>query len=177
MIAGKFEKVSLQEFSHSVKQLFGTQFDDEDIQIMYENIKLPKRATRGSAGYDFFAPFYFWLPSWGDIIIPTGVKAYMDDGWFLSIYPRSGTGSRNYLRIANTVPIIDCDYYDIPSNEGHIFIKLRKESGPRDTTIPSGDVEFKAGDAFCQGVFMKYGITSDDEAIGVRVGGHGSTDK
>ena len=173
-IAGRFEKVSLTEHSRAIKHLFGTLFDDEKIRETYENIKLPKRMTKGSAGYDFFAPFYFYLPSWGDIVIPTGIKVDIVDGWFLEIYPRSGTGMKYYLRIAN-VPIIDSDYYGNPTNEGHIIIKLRKESGLRDTSTPSGDVEFRAGDAYCQGIFKEFGVTEDDECDGVRTGGFGST--
>ena len=173
-IAGRFEKVSLTEFSRAIKHQFGEQFDDETVQKMHENIKLPKRMTQGSAGYDFFAPFYFFLPSWGDIVIPTGIKVEINDGWFLEIYPRSGTGMKHYLRIAN-VPIIDSDYYGNPTNEGHIMIKLRKESGLRDTSTPSPDVEFLTGAAYCQAIFKEYGITSDDSAEGERTGGFGST--
>lgn len=173
-IAGRFEKVSLVEFSRAIKEQFGEQFDDETIQKMHANIKLPKRSTVGSAGYDLFSPLYFYLPSWGDIVIPTGIKVDMNDGWFLEIYPRSGTGMRHYLRISN-VPVIDSDYYGNPKNEGHIMVKLRKESGLRDTSTPTADVEFRAGDAYCQAIFKEFGITEDDECDGVRTGGFGST--
>lgn len=173
-IAGRFEKVSLAEFTRSMKKQFGEQFDDEKIHAMHENIKLPKRGTKGSAGYDFFTPFYFYLPSWGDIIIPTGINVKMEEGWFLEIYPRSGTGMKHYLRIAN-VPIIDSDYYGNPTNEGHIMMKLRKESGLRDTNTPTGDVEFLAGTAYCQAIFKEFGVTEDDECDGERIGGFGST--
>lgn len=63
---GKFGKVSLPEYTKQMKSQFGSQFSDEEIAEQYENIKLPKRSTKGSAGYDFYAPFYFFLPSWGD---------------------------------------------------------------------------------------------------------------
>ena len=174
-IAGRFEKVSLTEYSRAIKHLFGALFDDEKIRETYENIKIPKRMTKGSAGYDFFAPFYFYLPSWGDIVIPTGIKADINEGWVLEIHPRGGSGMKHYLRIANTTGIIDEDYYGNPKNEGHIMIKLRKESGLRDTSTPSRDVEFRAGDAYCQGIFKEFGITCDDESEGERTGGFGST--
>ena len=171
---GKFGKVSLPEYTNQMKSQFGSQFSDEEIAEQYENIKLPKRSTKGSAGYDFFAPFYFFLPSWGDIVIPTGINVEINDGWYLEMYPRSGTGMKHYLRISN-VPIIDADYHGNPTNEGHIMIKLRKESGPRDTSTPTQDVEFRAGDAYCQAIFHEFGITEDDESDGVRTGGFGST--
>lgn len=174
-VAGKFEKVSLEEFSRAMKSQFGKQFDDDRIQDIYNDIKLPKRATKGSAGYDFYAPFYFFLPSWGDITIPTGIKAKIEDGWVLEIYPRSGSGMKHYVRIANTIPVIDSDYYDNPKNIGHIFVKLRKESGLRDTSTPTTDIEFRAGDAYCQGIFKEFGVTEDDSAEGKRTGGFGST--
>jgi dUTP pyrophosphatase len=82
---------------------------------------------------------------------------------------------KHYLRLANSIGVVDSDFYDNPSNEGHIMVKVRKESGPRDTNTPTRDVEFKAGDAFCQAIFIPFGITTDDDADGVRVGGIGST--
>lgn len=172
---GTFWRVSLPEYTKEMKLQFGERFSDEQIAEIHANIKLPRRATTGSAGYDFFAPFYFFLPSWGDITIPTGIKAQIQPGWFLGFYPRSGTGMKHYLRIANTIGVVDSDYFGNPTNEGHIMAKIRKESGPRDTSTPTKDVEFKAGDAFCQAIFIPFGITTDDDADGVRVGGIGST--
>jgi len=172
---GTFWRVSLPEYTKEMKLQFGEQFSDEQIKDIYDSIKLPKRATAGSAGYDFYAPFYFFVPSWGDITIPTGIKVQIQTGWFLSFYPRSGSGMKHYLRLANSIGVVDSDFYDNPSNEGHIMVKVRKESGPRDTNTPTRDVEFKAGDAFCQAIFIPFGITTDDDADGVRVGGIGST--
>lgn len=172
----KFEKVSLEEFARSIKLQFGEQFSAQSVQKMYDKIKLPRRATTGSAGYDFFSPFYFFLPSWGDITIPTGIKVRITKGWFLQMHPRSGSGNKHYLRLAGTTGIIDSDYYGNENNEGHIFAKLRKESGLRDTSTPSPDIEFMAGEAYCQGIFLPFGITEDDDADGERIGGFGSTD-
>ena len=174
-VAGKFEKVSLEEFSRAMKSQFGKQFDDDRILDMYNDIKLPKRMTKGSAGYDFFSPIYFFLPSWGDIVIPTGIKARMNEGWVLEIYPRGKTGMNQYLRVANTVGIVDQDFYDNQKNEGHIMVKIRKESGLRDTSTPTTDAEFRAGDAYCQGIFKEFGVTEDDSSGGKRTGGFGST--
>ena len=89
---------------------------------MYEGIKLPVRATSGSAGYDFFAPFDFILAPSQTIKIPTGIRCEIDEGWVLKIYPRSGLGFKFRLQLNNTVGIIDSDYF-YSDNEGHIFIK------------------------------------------------------
>ncbi len=133
----------------------------------YENIKLPKRATAGSAGYDFYAPYDFTLEAGGEIIIETGVRARIDDGWVLVILPRSGSGFKYGVRLANTAGVIDSDYFNA-DNEGHIKIKL---------VGATKDFCVKAGDAFAQGIFLPYGITVDDECTNERHGGFGSTGK
>ncbi|MBO7338814.1 MAG: deoxyuridine 5'-triphosphate nucleotidohydrolase, partial [Lachnospiraceae bacterium] len=137
---------------------------------MYESIKLPQRATKGSAGYDFFAPFAFSLPAGSSIKIPTGIRAKMDEDWVLKVYPRSGLGFKYRLQMNNTVGIIDSDYY-YSDNEGHIFIKMTNDSREGKT------VEVAAGSGFAQGIFLEYGITVDDDAQGIRNGGFGSTTK
>ena len=136
----------------------------------YEQIRLPKRATAGSAGYDFFAPFNFCLDAGQTIKIPTGIRVKIDNGWVLKIYPRSGLGFKFRLQLNNTVGIIDSDYY-FSDNEGHIFIKITNDSNEGKT------VSLKKGDGFAQGIFLEYGITVDDDADGVRNGGFGSTSK
>ncbi len=155
----KFEKVSLNRF----REDFGFGAD-----AVYEEISLPSRATVGSAGYDFFSTLDFTLEPGQEIKIPTGVRAKIDEGWVLSLYPRSGLGFKYRLRLNNTVGIIDSDYYG-SSNEGHIFIKISN----------CGDKTFsiKKGEAFAQGIFTEYGITVDDEADALRNGGFGSTTK
>ena len=152
----KFEKVSLNEFVKAEKQ------------ENYDNIILPRRATSGSAGYDFFALSDFTLAPNETIKIATGVRAYIEEGWVLKIYPRSGLGFKYRLRLDNTVGIIDSDYY-FAENEGHIFIKLTN-CGDKTLTVEKGN-------AFAQGVFLEYGITADDDATAERTGGFGSTDK
>lgn len=156
----KFEKVSLAQFQSGCAR--------PDSGEIYESIKLPRRATTGSAGYDFFAPFDIVLEAGQTAKIPTGIRARIDEGWLLSLYPRSGLGFKFRLQLDNTVGIIDSDYYN-SDNEGHIFAKITNDSREGKTvTIP-------AGTAFMQGIFTEYGITEDDDADGVRNGGFGST--
>lgn len=133
-------------------------------------IRLPKRATAGSAGYDFFAPAGFELAPGETILLPTGVRARMDDGWVLMLFPRSGLGFKYRLQLNNTVGVIDSDYFSA-KNEGHILLKLTNDSNEGKTLTVS------AGDAVAQGVFLPYGVTVDDEATGQREGGFGSTDR
>ena len=133
----------------------------------YENIILPRRATSGSAGYDFIAPYDFTLDSGEEIIIDTGIRARIADGWVLVILPRSGSGFKYGVRLANTAGVIDSDYFNA-DNEGHIKIKLI--GGSKCFNV-------RAGDAFAQGIFLPYGITEDDECETERHGGFGSTDR
>ena len=155
----KFEKVSLSQFAAD----FGPEASE-----VYEDIRLPRRATAGSAGYDFFSTLDFTLEPGQEVKVPTGIRAKIDEGWVLSVYPRSGLGFKYRLRLNNTVGIIDSDYYG-SSNEGHIFIKV-VNCGEKALTI-------KRGEAFAQGIFTEYGITVDDKADAIRDGGFGSTTK
>ncbi len=156
-IVGKFEKVSLEEWQK-----------ETNIEL-YNEIKLPQRATKGSAGYDFYSPIDFTLNPQETIKVPTGVRVKIEDGWFLSIFPRSSLGFKYRLRLNNTVGIIDSDYYHA-LNEGHIFIKITNESTDKVVTI-------KKGEAFAQGIFIPFGITEDDDVKTVRTGGMGSTNQ
>lgn len=153
-----FETVSLQQYIKDA---------GEDKAESYTAIRLPRRATAHSAGYDFFAPCDVFLPAGGSAVIKTGVRARIADGWVLMLYPRSGLGFRLGLHLANTVGVIDGDYY-FADNEGHIMVKL---VNPSDSSIT-----LQAGTAFAQGVFMPYGITEDDNQEAKRHGGFGSTD-
>ena len=130
-------------------------------------IRLPRRATTGSAGYDFFAPMAFQMEPGQTMKIPTGVRARIEEGWVLMLFPRSGLGFKYRLQLNNTVGIVDADYFNA-LNEGHIFIKLTN-TGDRPLSV-------KAGEAFAQGVFVPYGLTEDDDASEQRFGGFGSTD-
>lgn len=162
----KFHKVSYEQFFESCRE----DFNEEEIKEMYEKIKLPARATSGSAGYDVFAPFDFALAPSQTLKIPTGIRCEIDEGWVLKIYPRSGLGFKFRLQLNNTVGIIDSDYF-YSDNEGHIFIKITNDSNENKT------VEVKSGTGFAQGIFVEYGITVDDDATGIRNGGLGSTTK
>ncbi len=165
----KFYKVSFERFFADYKDAAGK--DDigrEEVLRMYEELKLPERATSGSAGYDFFLPNPISLAPGETVKIVTGIRARIADGWVLMNYPKSGLGFKYRLQMDNTVGVIDSDYFR-SDNEGHIMAKLTNDgrTGRR--------VELAAGKAFMQGVFMPYGITEDDDADGVRNGGFGST--
>ena len=166
----KFEKVSLKRFKEDWKDTFGEKNTDEEIAVIYEKIPLPKRATSGSAGYDFYAPETFVAEPGQTIKIPTGIRVKMDEEWVLKCYPRSGLGFKYRLQLNNTVGIIDSDYY-YSDNEGHIFAKLTNDTNEGKT------VELKKGTGFMQGIFVEYGITVDDDATEKRNGGLGSTTK
>lgn len=166
----RFEKVSLKQFEKDWTDTFGEVSckDKSYIAGVYEAVKLPVRATAGSAGYDFFAPADIHLAPGETVKIPTGIRVKMEEDWVLTCYPRSGLGFKYRLQLNNTVGIIDSDYYG-SDNEGHIFAKLTNDTNEGKTVV------VKAGDGFMQGIFLPYGITVDDEANAVRNGGFGST--
>lgn len=151
----KFEKVTLDRF-----------VTDGGKEAAYEGIKLPRRATAGSAGYDFYAPVKLVIRAGETVKIPTGIRCAMERDLVLAIFPRSGLGFKYKLALDNTVGIIDSDYYGA-DNQGHIMIKMTNRSDK--------DLEVEAGKAFAQGIFLKYYLTDDDDAAGTRTGGFGST--
>lgn len=165
----QFEKVSYEQFKKDWINTFDN-FSEDDIKKIYNDIKLPKRATTGSAGYDFYIPVGIEIHPNLTVKIPTGVRVKIDDGWVLKIYPRSGLGFKYRLQLNNTVGIIDSDYY-YSDNEGHIFIKITND------TNESKIINIDKGNGFAQGIFVEYGITYDDEVNEKRNGGFGSTTK
>lgn len=165
----KFEKVSREQFLEDWRDTFGNEQEQAKIQGIYDRIRLPRRATAGSAGYDFFLTLPIVLRPGESIKVPTGIRARMDVNWVLQIYPRSGLGFKYRLQMNNTVGIIDSDYF-YSDNEGHIFIKILNDSREEKT------LELAEGMAFAQGIFMEYGITEDDDVTESRNGGFGSTD-
>lgn len=165
----KFEKVSLEQFTKDWANNFPNHSINKIMEI-YENIELPKRATSGSAGYDFYSPVDFTLKPGCTIKIPTGIRVKMDEGWVLKCYPRSGLGFKYRLQLNNCVGIIDEDFF-YSDNEGHIFSKLTND------TNEALILKVKSGEGFMQGVFVEYGITVDDNATEKRNGGLGSTTK
>ena len=166
----KFGKVSYEQFKKDWLKLRPYYWDEGDIiKTIYDNIKLPKRATKGSAGYDFFTPVWLTIEPGVTAIIPTGVRCKIDDGWVLQCYPRSGQGFKYRLQLDNTVGIIDSDYYN-SDNEGHIMLKITND------TRHNKVFEIDAGKGIMQGIFVPYGITVDDEVEAERNGGFGSTE-
>lgn len=163
----KFEKVSWGQYCDSKEwnpdEVFNGRHTHE-----YEGIKLPKRATKGSAGYDFFSPIDFVLKPNETIKIPTGIRCKIKDGYVLEMYPRSGLGFKYRLRLENTVGIIDSDYYN-SDNEGHIFVKMTNEGNKV--------LEVKSGEAICQGLFKEFFLAEEEEVTTERNGGFGSTSK
>ncbi len=131
-------------------------------------MKLPERSTKKSAGYDFFAMEDVVCKSHEITMIPTGVKAKMEDNETLLLFNRSSNPKKKGLIILNGVGVVDADYYGNAENDGEIaglFYNMREE-----------EVEIKAGDKIMQGIFVKYEKADDDEAEGERTGGWGSTD-
>ena len=141
----------------------------------FENagVNLPVRKTAYSAGYDIEAVEDTVVPSFkkGDAptLIKTGIKAYMMDDEVLYLYNRSSNPKKKGLILANSVGVIDKDYYGNPDNDGHIMFAF--------FNIKDEDIVIKKGEAIGQGVFAKYLVTDDDAATGERTGGFGSTDK
>ena len=168
----KFEKVSFEQFKKDFINTFH-QYDTEDekaVKCIYDKILIPKRATKGSAGYDFYSPISFSLKPGETIKIPTGIRVKIDEGWFLALFPRSGLGFKYRLQLDNTVGIIDSDYY-YSDNEGHMFVKLTNDTNENKT------VELQAGQGMMQGIFFEFGVVVDDDSTKIRNGGFGSTTK
>lgn len=159
----RFEHVSPARFAADWADAFGT----APIPVLPA---LPRRATTGSAGYDFHIPCNLTIAPGETVKIPTGIRVKMAEGWVLQIFPRSGLGFKYRLQLNNTVGIIDSDYY-FSNNEGHILIKVTN------TNTEGKTLTLAAGDAFAQGIFLPFGITEDDEVTEIRNGGFGSTDK
>ena len=164
----KFEKVSFKQFEKAWKKCFGG-LHETTLQKIYDKIKLPARATEMSAGYDFYIPDHLSVTAGDDILIPTGIRFVTDQpDVFLMICPRSGLGFKYGMKLKNTIGIIDADYQNA-DNEGHIMAKFSSDA----------DFSLKQGEAFCQGIFLRY-LTVDDDADNVkekRKGGFGSTTK
>lgn len=160
----KFSKVSFEQFNEGWQEAFGQAVERDK----YDALKLPTRATVGSAGYDFFSPLTFTLEPGETIKVPTGIRAEIAEGWVLMLFPRSGLGFKYRLQMNNTVGIIDSDYF-YSDNEGHIFVKLTNDSKENKTVI------VEAGQGFVQGLFIPFGITEDDNVSALRNGGFGST--
>jgi len=141
----------------------------------FENkgINMPIRKTKYSAGYDMEAAEDCVVPAFkpgqAPTLIKTGIKAYMADDEYLMLCNKSSNPKKKGLILANSVGIIDKDYYENPDNDGHIMFAFYN--------IKDEDIEIKKGEAIGQGIFQKYLVTDDDIAEGERTGGFGSTNK
>ena len=154
-----FEKISFEQFKKDIS-------NDKNL---YNNYLLPKRATKYSAGYDFFAISDITIKPGEIVKIPTGYKAKFNNDEALLLMMRSGLGFKYNLRFTNQIGLIESDYYNNESNEGHMWISIQNE-GKEEITI-------KKNTAYCQSVFIKFLITADDNATNIRKGGLGSTDR
>ena len=138
-----------------------------------KGINLPVRKTKYSAGYDIEAAEDVIVPSFkkgmNPTLVKTGIKAYMQDDEVLILANRSSNPKKKGLILANSIGVIDKDYYGNPDNDGHIMFAFYN--------IKDEDVEIKKGDCIGQGIFQKYLVTDDDIATGARLGGFGSTSK
>jgi len=141
---------------------------DSEFRKNNEDIILPKRATKHSAGYDFYSPVTIIIPSKMSVQIWTDVKCKVGKDEFLMIVPRSSVGIKKNLMLKNTTGIIDSDYFSNPDNDGNIGICFYN----------FGDVDqaIQQGDKICQGIFIKYFKTDEDGTNEERIGGTGSTD-
>ena len=159
----KFDFVSLKEFAKHFDY-----WTDNEIKDAYEELELPRRSTHGSAGYDFYVPFNIVLNPGESIVVPTGIRCFLDEDKVLQIYPRSGLGFKFHMGLANTVGIIDSDYVN-SDNEGHIMIKIVNNSDK--------ELFIEQDKAFAQGIITQYFTVENDNETEkqTRNGGFGST--
>ena len=158
MTIARFDHVSTPQFAADAAP-----FPDA---MPVNEIPLPRRATKGSAGYDFVSPVTVSVAPGESVTLPTGVRAFMEPGWVLLLFPRSSLGFKHEMRLSNTVGVVDGDYVNA-ANEGHILVRLHNGG--------DHDVRIAAGDRFCQGLFLPVGLAQEEEAAGERTGGFGST--
>lgn len=158
MSIARFERVSRERYEQDAAAY--------EVKLDWAQLPIPCRATKGSAGYDFVCPVEVTMQPGETAVIPTGIRAWMQTGWVLVNCPRSSLGRKHGLRLANTVGIIDSDYY-FADNEGHILVML----------VNGGDhtVTLHPGDRFCQGIFLPHGLAEEETVTGERTGGFGST--
>ena len=163
-----FEKVSFEQWKADcgVRGL-----PDSELKEWFDAVKLPRQATSGSAGMDFFMPFNLDFESGSRLKIATGVRWVTDPDErdrVLLIVPRSGLGFKYGIRLSNTVGVIDADYCD-SDNEGHIIVSLEN---PSET-----DLQLEEGRPFVQGIAVKYEVPEGAGSAEARNGGFGSTDE
>ena len=162
----QFEKVSLEQFKKDMLDTFNGVYTENEVEGIYETIKLPKRATKFSAGHDIKIPFTKSLAPNDTLKIPTGIRCKMNEDYVMLVFPRSSLGIKKGMVILNTVPVIDADYYNA-DNEGHIFICIKNTSDKL--------LVLNKNDAITQAVFVSFGVADDNKVTRERCGGIGST--
>ncbi len=172
-----FEKVSYEEFRKAVIKNNGDKYSDEDIKEMYDQLEYPCRSTLRAGGYDFFAPYDFVLKAGETMVVPTGFRVHMNDDEIFNLFIRSGAGFKYNVRLSNQVGIVDADYYNNESNEGHMFVSFTNH-GKKDWVNVSLGLKKEEKSKMVQGIFMPFYLTNNDECLNmVRVAGVGSTSK
>lgn len=161
-----FEKVPFEEFLKSYREDFSEDISESAVKTIYENILLPVRGSKHSAGYDFRSTVDYILKPGETINIPTGIRCKMNTDHVLLLFPRSSMGFKYNMTLTNTVGVIDSDYYNA-KNFGHIKIEV-KNNGNKNHYI-------ELDERFVQGIFLPFGITDYDEVSTERTGGIGST--
>lgn len=165
----RFEKVSFEQFSADMEQWM-LDFNWEMHEVYYDSVKLPKRQTKGSAGYDIASPMRLIIEPGEQVVIPSGIRAVFSDEelktWHLEVFAGQACQSGEGLNITNQVEIINADHFQ-GENEGDILLALKNTSRKI--------IDIAQGERICQGIFKIHGLTTDDDAEGHRSGGVGST--
>lgn len=170
----KFQKVSFEQYLKDYLRFVYGYEDDQDlpegtiefVKSIYNDIKLPKRGTKKSAGYDFFIPYDCYFNHKKEVMIPTGIKFECDDDKWLMCVPRSGLGIKYGMALRNTVGVIDADYFNNENNEGHIMAKVTCDE----------DFTLEKGKGLFQAIISHYYVVDDEkDDLQERQGGFGST--
>ena len=165
----RFEKVSFEQFAEDMEKWM-PELSWEMHEVYYDSVKLPKRQTKGSAGYDIASPMRLIIEPGEQVVIPSGIRAVFSDEeletWHLEVFAGQACQSGEGLNITNQVEIINADHFQ-GENEGDILLALKNTSRKI--------IDIAQGERICQGIFKIHGLTSDDDAEGHRSGGVGST--
>lgn len=169
----KFEKIEERFYHNFLLETESSLTTDDQFQSMIDYFKtdllLPKRGTINSAGYDFYAPKTIILKPGEKRKIGSGIKVSLDSNKVLLTVPRSSIGIKRNIILANTIGVIDADYYSNEDNDGHIIFVLKN--------IGNETITIERNERFAQGIIVGYFTTEDDESSTKRTGGIGSTDE
>lgn len=166
-----YDGISISKRTRGFELVSKEEYEKTDAELPYEELVLPKRSTVKAGGYDVISTKTFTLKVGETITVPTGFKAYMQDGEILMLAPRSGVGFKYQIQLANTIGVGDGDYYNCEGNEGHYFVRLVNRG--------TKDWEVKAGDRIVQAMFMPILLADGDDFKSgeIRKNGFGSTGK